>query len=312
MSRTVPPASDGVSPAGPAAAAPATAPAPDAPRSSVGAPAPDPAPGRGAAIRVDAIRRSFPGGDGGPTVTALERIDFEIAAGQLVAIVGPNGSGKSTLLRIIGGLLVADAGTVTIDGVPVTGPDPRVGFVFQEPRLLPWRDALSNVGLPLELAGWDRAHREERAHELLRLVGLPDFALARPHALSGGMRQRVAIARALALEPTVLLLDEPFSALDALTRERFNLELQHLWQRTGTTILLVTHGIGEAVFLADRVLVMSNRPGRIVGDVTVPFERPRTYDGLDSVAVSETAARVRAHLVDTTDDPPRVVPGGSS
>ncbi|HET7678015.1 MAG TPA: ABC transporter ATP-binding protein, partial [Candidatus Limnocylindrales bacterium] len=191
----------------------------------------------------------------------------------MAAVIGPNGSGKSTLLRLVGGLLAPEAGSVSLDGRPVVGPDPRVGFVFQEPRLLPWRDARDNVAYPLELAGLPAGARRRRALELLELVGVADFAAARPHELSGGMRQRVAIARALALEPAVLLLDEPFSALDALTRERLNAELLELWGRTGTTILLVTHSIAEAVFLADRVLVLSPRPGRVVADVAVPLPR---------------------------------------
>ena len=212
------------------------------------------------AIRLAGVRRTFeaPGGD---TLVALDSLDLDVAPNEVVAFVGPNGSGKSTLLRVIGGLLAADVGTVEIDGRPVVGPDPAVGFVFQEPRLLPWRDVRSNVAYPLELAGTPRSEREPRANELLRLVGLDGFAQARPARLSGGMRQRVAIARALALGPSILLLDEPFSALDELTRERFDIELLELWQKTSTTVVLVTHSMTEAVFLADRVVVLSPRPG---------------------------------------------------
>ena len=158
-------------------------------------------------------------------LVALDGVAFSVPDRQVVAVVGPNGCGKSTLLRLVAGLLPADRGTVAIDGAPVAGPDPRTGFVFQEPRLLPWRDAATNVAFPLELAARPVVEREARAKALLDLVGLADFAAARPHQLSGGMRQRVAIARALALQPSVLLLDEPFSALDALTRERFGVEL---------------------------------------------------------------------------------------
>ena len=222
---------------------------------------------------------------------------------QVVAILGPNGCGKSTLLRCVGGLLSGDTGTIAIDGRPVEGPDPRVGFVFQEPRLLPWRDAAANVGFPLELAGMARPDRDARTDRLLGLVGLTGFAGARPHELSGGMRQRVAIARALALGPSVLLLDEPFSALDALTRERFGLELLRIWAETATTILMVTHSVPEAIFLADRVVVLSPRPGRVAADIPVDLPRPRRLAMLDSATGSRTAAAIRAVLVGASDDP---------
>jgi NitT/TauT family transport system ATP-binding protein len=252
-----------------------------------------------ASITVRDVRRTFSSREG--TLVALDGVRFDVAPREVVSLVGPNGCGKSTLLRVVAGLLPADSGTVELDGTPVRGVDPRVGLVFQEPRLLPWRDTLANVALPLELAGWARGRRERRAHELLRLVGVERFIAARPHELSGGMRQRVAIARALALEPTVLLLDEPFSALDALTRERFNAELLELWARTGTTILLVTHSIPEAVFLSDRILVMSPRPGSVVADVPVDLPRPRRMAELDAAAVSQAATAVRGHLVEGTD-----------
>ena len=189
--------------------------------------------------------------------------------------MGPNGCGKSTLLRVISGLLPPDHGTVLAYDSTVAGVDPRVGLVFQEPRLLPWRDVLANVAFPLELAGVEREEREARARGALRLTGLEGFAEAYPDQLSGGMAQRAALARALAPEPDVLLLDEPFSALDAMTRERLDSELLSLWGQTGTTIVLVTHSISEAVFVADRVLVMSQRPGRIVAAVPVTAPRPR-------------------------------------
>jgi NitT/TauT family transport system ATP-binding protein len=185
---------------------------------------------------------------------------------------------------------------VAIGGTASDGPDPRVGFVFQEPRLLPWRSVVANVAFPLELAGWPRDRREARAREALRLVGLRDVDADRPHQLSGGMRQRAAIARALALEPAVLLLDEPFNALDALTRERFNVELQAIWRETGTTIVLVTHDIPEAVFLADRIVVLAGRPGRVVGDVPDTLVHPRDLLALDAGRASATATRVRELL----------------
>ncbi|HUG46798.1 MAG TPA: ABC transporter ATP-binding protein [Candidatus Limnocylindria bacterium] len=226
----------------------------------------------------------------------LHELSFEVAQHQVVAIVGPNGSGKSTLLRVVAGLLPPDGGSVEIHGRPVDDADPRVGIVFQEPRLLPWRRALANVSFPLELAGVPPHSRRSRALELLHVVGLESFAQAYPHQLSGGMRQRLSIARALIRNPSVLLLDEPFSALDALTRERFNLELLGLWHRTRTTSLLVTHSIPEAVLLADRVLVLSARPATVVADVAVDLPRPRRPDDLDGAAFSRTAALVRAHL----------------
>jgi NitT/TauT family transport system ATP-binding protein len=266
---------------------------------ALSATAPAPAGGPGAGVRVDDVSLTF---RGSRTTHALDGVSLDVRPREVVALIGPNGCGKSTLLRVIAGLIAPDRGGVTIDGDAVAGPDPRVGLVFQEPRLLSWRSAESNVTFPMELAGWPGERQRERADELLGLVGLREFARARPSTLSGGTRQRVSIARALALEPAVLLLDEPFSALDSLTRERFNAELLRLWQRTGTTIVLVTHSITEAVFLADRVIVMSPRPGSVVAEVPVDLPRPRVVADLDSADVAAIAARVRTHLVDTTDD----------
>jgi NitT/TauT family transport system ATP-binding protein len=246
---------------------------------------------------------------GGQPVAVLGGIDLAVGRGSVVALVGPNGCGKSTLLRVIAGLLPAAGGTVTVDGAPVRGPDPRVGLVFQEPRLLPWRTAIENVAFPLEVAGRSRTDRRARAHDLLRLVGLTGWAEARPGELSGGMRQRVAIARALALEPSVLLLDEPFSALDALTRERFNIELLRLWERIGATIVLVTHSIPEAVFLADRVVVLSPRPAIIAADIPIDLPRPRRLADLDAALVTRTTAEIRALLRGATDDAYAVASG---
>jgi NitT/TauT family transport system ATP-binding protein len=250
-----------------------------------------------AAISVEHVSKSFIVEK--HELLVLDDVSFDVPAAGISAVLGPNGSGKSTLLRLISGLISPDAGQILIEDRPVTGADTRVGLVFQEPRLLPWRTTLDNVAFPLQLAGVAKAERRDRARSLLELVGVAAFAEARPHQLSGGMRQRVAIARALVREPKILLLDEPFSALDALTRERFNDELLDLWQRTGTAILLVTHSIPEAVYVADEVVVMSASPGRVLSRVPVPLGRPRTPAVLESAAFTRTTAALRAHLSGT-------------
>jgi NitT/TauT family transport system ATP-binding protein len=249
-------------------------------------------PGR---IELRDVRVSFPAG-GAERLVALDGVDLTVWAGEVVVLIGPNGSGKSTLLRVVAGLLVPDEGTVLLDGEPVTGPSPRVGLVFQEPRLLPWRTTAANVAYPLELAGVDHTTRDAKVAALLDTVGLTAAAGQVPSQLSGGMRQRAALARTLALEPAVLLLDEPFSALDELTRERLNLELLALHARTPTTIVVVTHSVQEAIFLADRVVVLSERPGHVVADIAIDLPRPRTLGDLDAAVVGDTARRIRAHL----------------
>ena len=255
--------------------------------------------GTSGTIRVEDLDLSFPVRGGG-RLPVLDGMSLEVADGGIVALIGPNGCGKSTLLRAIAGLLAPDRGTVTLDGAPIAGPDPRIGLVFQEPRLLPWRSAADNITYPLELAGWPPDRRTRRLAELADLVALdPGVARNRPAELSGGTAQRVALARALALEPEVLLLDEPFSALDALSRERFDLELLRLWERAATTIVFVTHNIAEAILVADRIVVMSPRPGRVVADLPVELPRPRSIDDLDAAVVSRTARDVRRHLGDT-------------
>ena len=253
-----------------------------------------------ATIRLDKVTRSFVV-DSRP-LPVLDEVTFDVPSGGITAVLGPNGSGKSTLLRLISGLLPPDSGSVTIDGHAVEDADQRVGLVFQEPRLLPWRRTLDNVSFPLQLAGVGREEREARARALLDLVGLATFGGAYPHQLSGGMRQRVAIARALARDPAILLLDEPFSALDALTRERFNTELLQIWERVGATIVLVTHDIAEAVFLADEVIVLSPRPATVAARVPVPLGRPRLPSARDSLAFAGAAAAVRTHLQGTPED----------
>jgi NitT/TauT family transport system ATP-binding protein len=251
--------------------------------------------GRGA-IRLRDVSFAFRSRDGTP-LPVLDRVDLEIPGGGIIGLIGPNGCGKSTLLRVIAGLLEPGSGQALLDDAPIAGPDPRIGLVFQEPRLLPWRSAADNITYPLELAGWPAETRADRLATLTELVGLdPAVTGARPSELSGGTRQRVALARALALEPRVLLLDEPFSALDALTRERFDLELLRLWERSAATIVMVTHSIPEAILVADRVVVMSPRPGRVAADIVVDMPRPRTIADLDAAAVSRVAREIRAHL----------------
>ena len=213
-------------------------------------------------------------------VEALRDISLTVDRGELLALVGPSGCGKSTLLRIVAGLRPATTGRVEVAGHPVTAPVAEVGMVFQAPVLLRWRRIFENVLLPAELSGRDPRRYRERAHRLLRLVGLADFATKLPRELSGGMQQRAALCRALLLDPPLLLMDEPFGALDAMTRDEMNLELLRVWGETaaGTrkTILFVTHSIAEAVLLADRVVVMTARPGRIAAVVPVPLPRPRS------------------------------------
>jgi NitT/TauT family transport system ATP-binding protein len=250
----------------------------------------------GGRVDVRGVSLTFDRSDG--PHAALEGLDLTVDPGQIVALIGPNGSGKSTLLRVIAGLIRPDTGTVEVDGRAIAAPGPDVGLVFQEPRLLPWRSVASNIAYPLELTGWSRIRRAERVDDLLTLVRLRTAAAARPSQLSGGMRQKVALARALALEPRVLLLDEPFSALDALTRDRLNVELLELWARTGTTGIVVTHSIPEAIFLADRVVVLSARPGRVVADLPVRLPRPRALSALDDALVSPLARAIRKNLED--------------
>ncbi|MFI5911902.1 ABC transporter ATP-binding protein [Dactylosporangium sp. NPDC051541] len=222
-------------------------------------------------IGVRNITKTFPARSG-PELTALENISLDIAAGEFVTLVGPSGCGKSTLLDLIAGLTEPTSGELTIGGHPITGPGLDRGVVFQQYALFPWRTAQANIEFGLEVKGVPRRLRAERAREMLALVGLTAFAHSYPHELSGGMRQRVAIARSLAYEPAVLLMDEPYAALDAQTRESLQEDLLAIWKRTGTTVLFITHSIEEAVYLGQRVAVMTARPGRIkrVVDIDLP------------------------------------------
>ncbi len=246
-------------------------------------------------IRLDGVGQVFDGREG--RVTALAEIDLHVRPNEFVTLIGRSGCGKSTLLRLIAGLLPPTSGTVTVAGEPVTGPRRDVSFMFQRPALLPWRSVLSNVMLPIEIDGGegDRGRKtyRDRAHALLELVGLTGFERRLPHELSGGMQQRVSLCRSLIREPQVMLMDEPFSALDALTRTELSEELQRIKMELSTTIVFVTHSIEEAVLLADRVVVLSPRPGRIRKILDIPVPRPRTLGHTDHLA---DVSRISAEL----------------
>lgn len=226
-------------------------------------------------IRLDGVFHTFEGRKG--AVEALRDIHLEVAEGEFVAVVGRSGCGKSTLLRLVAGLLPPTRGQVTVDGTPVKGTRRGIALMFQRPALLPWRSILDNVLLPVEIFGWRRSDYRTRARKLLQTVGLHSFEKQLPHELSGGMQQRVALCRALIQSPRLMLMDEPFSALDALTREELAVELQRVHMQEGTTTLFVTHSIAEAVLLADRVVVLTPRPGRVRSVVDVKIPRPRTF-----------------------------------
>jgi NitT/TauT family transport system ATP-binding protein len=232
----------------------------------------------------------------GGSLEALRDLSLELAPDSFTVLIGPNGCGKSTFLRVVAGLLRPDAGTVTVGGTPPRSGDGRVGLAFQQPRLIPWRSTLENVALPLELRGIAVVERRQRALDALRRVGLAGAADLRPRELSGGMQQRAALARALIADPPLLLLDEPFSALDALTRETFDAELQRIWLERPRSVLLVTHSVGEAIQLADQIAVMSAAPGRVVRTVAVDLPRPRPADLQGDPRAARIAAEVRSLL----------------
>jgi len=235
-------------------------------------------------LQLDGVSVTYGGGRGHPPVSALEAVSLVVRPREFVSLVGPSGCGKSTLLRVIADLQAPTSGSAQVDGTT-----PRqarlardIGFVFQDAALLEWRNILRNVELPLELAGMPAPDRQARSGELIELVGLTGFERALPRQLSGGMRQRAAIARALATRPRILLMDEPFGALDQITRDRLNMELVRICEATEATVLFVTHSIREAVLLSDRVIVMSPRPGRIVSAIEVDLPRPRTLETRDN------------------------------
>jgi NitT/TauT family transport system ATP-binding protein len=248
-------------------------------------------------VRLQGLEKTFalPSGE---TMTAVTGIDLELRRGEFVSLIGPSGCGKSTLLRLIGDLTQPSAGTVTVNGKRAHQArlDRDYGMVFQAPVLFEWRTVEENVRLPLELTNQDRAARDARVREMLTLVELTDFARHHPYQLSGGMQQRVAIARALTFSPSILLMDEPFGALDEMTRERMNSEVLRIWEQTGITVVFVTHSIPEAVFLSSRVVIMSARPGRITRVVEIDLPRPRGVETRESRRYFEMVTEVREAL----------------
>ncbi len=245
-------------------------------------------------ITLDGVAKTYRTRDG--DVDSVRPLSLAVAEGEFVAIVGPSGCGKSTVLKMVAGLLPATAGRIAMAGREVRGPQDGMGIVFQSPVLLAWRTVLSNVLLPAEIRRLPRKPYEARARALLEKTGLAAFANKYPWQLSGGMQQRAAICRALVHDPQLLLMDEPFGALDAMTRERMNLELQRIWSETGKTVLLITHSIPEAIFLADRVVVMTERPGAIAAIYDIDLPRPRTLRAMGDPAFAEAARRIRAHF----------------
>lgn len=230
------------------------------------------------------------------SIHALEDIQLSVETNEFTAIVGPSGCGKTTLLKIIAGLVEPTSGSVSVDGREVQGPSADTGIAFQTSLLLPWRSVLDNVLLPIDMSGRDRSRFRDRALALLEVVGLSEFATRHPYELSGGMQQRASIARSLISDPRLLLLDEPFGALDALLREQLNVELQRIWMSDPKTVLLITHSINEAVFLADRVVTMSPRPGRISSVVDVNIPRPRELSVMSSPEFAGIAGQIREQM----------------
>lgn len=244
----------------------------------------------GGSIELEGLTKRY--GD----LTAIEDLNLHVEPGEFVAIVGPSGCGKSTLLRVLAGLLPASEGVVKIDGTPIDGPRRDIGIVFQTPLLFEWRNVLDNVMLPIDVQKLGRKQNRERARELLQLVGLSDFEKHYPRQLSGGMQQRVGIARALVHDPAMLLMDEPFGALDAMTRERMNVELKAIWARQKKTIFFITHSIPEAVFLGERVVVMTPRPGRITETLPIDLPRQRSLEIMNTDRFGEYVSRIRRHF----------------
>jgi NitT/TauT family transport system ATP-binding protein len=233
---------------------------------------------------------------GASEVMALKNLDFEIYDGEFVSVVGQSGCGKSTLLKVLAGLLPYSAGSVELNGAPLRGPSNEAAVVFQSPVLLPWRTVLENVLLPIEFRKQSRSRYTQHALDLLKLVGLHEFAARYPYELSGGMQQRAAIVRALVQDPRLLLMDEPFGALDAMTREQMNLELLRIWSQNRKTVFFITHSIAEAIFLSDRVIAMTARPGRIADVILIDLPRPRDLSVINTDRFGRYAAHLRSLL----------------
>lgn len=230
----------------------------------------------------------------GERIHALKDVSFDIQDGEFVAVVGPSGCGKSTLLKIIAGIIPKTTGEIELDDLAITGPNPKISVVFQSPVLLPWRTVHDNILLPVDVRRKPRAQYEERAAALLHLAGLESFGARYPSELSGGMQQRASICRALINDPSILLMDEPFGALDAMTREYMNVELQRIWLESRKTVFFITHSISEAVFLGDRVIVMTPRPGCIDEILTIDMPRPRSLDVMTTEGFGAYVRRIRA------------------
>ncbi len=245
-------------------------------------------------IRVENISKTYRSRDS--EVQSLRPLNFAVREGEFVSIVGPSGCGKSTLLKMVAGLLPPTTGQLFIDDKAITEPHGSAGIVFQSALLLPWRTVLENVMLPIQLKKLPREIYLKRARDLLKLAGLESFERHLPWQLSGGMQQRVSICRALVHDPKIMLMDEPFGALDAMTREKMNLELQRIQRETGKTVLLITHSIQEAVFLSDRVMVMTERPGAIAAEYEIPLPRPRTLDMFSDPRFVEVMTKIRRHF----------------
>ena len=248
----------------------------------------------GDAIAVRHLWKRFGGGT--DPLVALQDIDFSVRDGEFVSIVGPSGCGKSTLLKILAGLLAASDGDALLRGTPIEGPRRDIGVVFQSPVLFPWRTVLGNVLLPVDVQKLGREKMQQRALDLLNLVGLKDFEHRYPWELSGGMQQRVALVRALIHDPALLLMDEPFGALDALTREAMNVELQRIWMESRKTVVFITHSTSEAVFLGDRVMVMTPRPGKVEDMLEIDLPRPRSLDVMTTEKFGTYVRRIRKSL----------------